>query len=144
VIDFDEEFLKTEALLHQAMIRLLAFIEERKELFSIVIAELLKDTERRTLLLSHLNEVLLRHDRYIPQLKPMDDSRQGAVVEFFTGFLPFIMFVLLKESWKKLYGQGEAELNELFLAAFEATHVRYTLEMMKQSSAQGEEEGKEP
>jgi hypothetical protein len=68
-------------------------------------------------------------------MKSIDDSGKGAVIEFFTGFLPFIMFVLLKEPWKQLYKQDETELRELFLTAFEATHVRYSLDLLKSASA---------
>jgi TetR/AcrR family transcriptional regulator len=140
----DEEVLCSEKILHETMIMLLTFIEERKELFTIVIAELLKDTERRALILSHFNEELLRHDRYFPQFRAVGDARQSIVTEFFTGFLPFIMFVLLKDPWKRLYGQDEAELREMFLKAFEATHVRYTLDLMKSAEAEGGKEGTEP
>jgi TetR/AcrR family transcriptional regulator len=132
-----EEVLYSKELLHETLIQLLSFIDAERELFTIAIAELLKDTERRTLILSHLNEVLLRHDRFMPQFKSMDDSGQGAIIEFFTGFLPFIMFVLLKDSWKTLYKQDEAVLQEMFLAAFEATHVRYTLEMLHSADSMG-------
>jgi TetR/AcrR family transcriptional regulator len=127
--------LQSKELLHEALVQFLNMIDADRDLFTIVIAELLKDTDRRTLILSHLNEVLLRHDRFFPQFKPIDDSGQGAIVEFFTGFVPFIMFVLLKDSWKTLYKQDESVLREMFLAAFEATHVRYSLDMLESTDA---------
>jgi TetR/AcrR family transcriptional regulator len=138
---FNEELLRSREALHETMIRLLSFIEERRELFTIVIAELLKDTERRSLILSHLNEELMRPGKYFPGVTITTDSGQSAVTEFFTGFLPFIMFVLLKEPWKQLYEQDEAELREMFLKAFEATHVRYTFDLLKSAEVAGGKEG---
>jgi TetR/AcrR family transcriptional regulator len=142
-LKLQEKMFHSEKLLHETMIQLLFFIEERKDLFTIVIAELLKDTERRSLILGHFNEELLRHDKYFPQFRAIGDARQSLVTEFFTGFLPFIMFVLLKEPWKRLYDQDEAELREMFLKAFEATHIRYTLDLLKTAEAGGKEGAEE-
>jgi TetR/AcrR family transcriptional regulator len=139
--NFPREWLYSDAILHELMIKFLLFIEEEKDLFTIVVMELLKDSERRALILSHLGEELGKQHSLFTHFDPAGDSLQGLVTEFFTGFLPFIMFVLLKEPWKKLYGMDEAVLKEMFLKAFEATHIRYTMDLIKSAGGKGGEEG---
>jgi TetR/AcrR family transcriptional regulator len=135
------ECLSSDALLHEYLASFLEFLEERRDLFTIVVTELLKDSERRTLVLGHLGEELqFQHGAFV-QMGVGIDSRENLVTEFFTGFVPLLMFVLLREPWQKLYAQDEAELRSMFIKAFEATHVRYTFELLKSAQANGGKEG---
>jgi len=136
-----KEMLGSEAKLRTLMDRFLGFIEERKELFTIVVMELLKDSERRKLVLGHLGDELMKHNEAFYKYARADDPVQNLVTEIFTGFLPCIMFVLLENPLRDLYGQKGAAFRQMFLKAFEGTHIRYSMDLLK--SAQTTTGGKE-
>jgi TetR/AcrR family transcriptional regulator len=117
----------------------LAFMRDRKELLSIVVMELLKDTERRDVILRHLADEVWQSQAY-EALGIEVDPAQARVTEFFTGLAPIIMLVLLADSWKKLYGDSDAELIRRFVVAFKETHMRYTTDLLY--SKRREEEAK--
>jgi TetR/AcrR family transcriptional regulator len=116
------------------------FLRERKELLSIAVMELLKDTDRRDIILSHLAEEAWQGEAF-ESLGIEVDAAQARVTEFFTGLAPIVMLVLLSDAWRKLYGESEAELLKMFTRAFKETHVRYSIDRLY--AMKKGEEGKE-
>ncbi len=126
------EVLNSDTAIDAAMDVFIKFIEDRRELFTVAVMELLKDSERRIRIIELLGlEIEKQYKAFEKSFGPNPPSAQEMVTEFFTGFLPFIMFVILKEPWKQLYKQDDHEITALFKAAIRGTHIRYTYEMIK-------------
>jgi hypothetical protein len=103
--------------------------------------ELLKESDRRDVILSHLVDEVWQTEAFT-RLGVDIEPAQARVTEFFTGLMPVIMFVLISKPWEKLYGQDESELTKMFIKAFDETHVRYSLDLFKQSKGRQEEKGR--
>lgn len=126
------DVLDSDAAIDTAMDVFFKFIEERRELFTVAVMELLKDSERRIRIIELLGlEIEREYKAFESSFESRPPSAQEMVTEFFTGFLPIIMFVILKEPWKQLYKQDDQEITRLFKAAIRGTHIRYTYEMIK-------------
>jgi AcrR family transcriptional regulator len=126
------DVLDSDTAIDTAMDVFFKFIEERRELFTVAVMELLKDSERRIRIIELLGlEIEKQYKALENSFGSRPPSAQEMVTEFFTGFLPIIMFVILKEPWKQLYKQDDHEITALFKAAIRGTHIRYTYEMIK-------------
>jgi TetR/AcrR family transcriptional regulator len=136
-----EEWLGSEELMHGMMLKLLMSIEEKKDLLNIFIMELFKDSERRKLILSHIGDELQKSHVDFYTLVHKGESHESLVFEFFTGLVPIIMFVLLKEPWKQLYEQDEVELRNMFIKAFKATHLHHAQHLIESAQSGNGEEG---
>lgn len=132
--------LKSPKEADELVLGFIGFLRERKELLTIAVMELLKDTERRDVILSHLAEEVWQGVAF-ESLGLEVDAAQARVTEFFTGLVPIVMLVLLSESWRKLYGESDAELIKMFTLAFKETHMRYSIDGLY--SMKKGEEGKE-
>lgn len=134
-----KNFLDTRSGSDEMVVKFVAFIKERKELLTIVMMELLKGTERREIILRHLADEVWQTEAF-NRLGADIDPAKAKVMEFFTGLIPVLMFVLLSDSWQSLYGQSETELTKLFIEAFEGTHIRYSLGLFDRSKGAVEKE----
>jgi len=125
------QVIESDTALDTALDVFLNFIEERRELFTVAIMELLKDSERRVRILELLRLEIEKEYAAIAKDIGGPPGAQEMVTEFFTGLVPFFMYVILKEPWKKLYMQDDRELNAMFKKAIRETHVRYTYDLIK-------------
>ncbi len=113
----------------ELVVDFLNYLRGRKELLSIAMMELMKDSERRDIIMSHLAEEAWNGDAYA-SLGIQADPAQARVTEFFTGLMPLAMFLILEDSWSKYYGESSEEITRQFIAAFRETHVRYTMNVL--------------
>ena len=51
------------------------------------------------------------------------EKQQFLVHEFFTGFIPIIIFVVLQDKWSDYFKCDDKKLMEYFLDAFEKSHL---------------------
>ena len=47
------------------------------------------------------------------------------VTEFFTGSIPMMMYVVYRNRWAKFFGVDKASLDEMFVNAFDETHLEH-------------------
>ena len=57
-------------------------------------------------------------------VKIPDDNVQWIVTELFTGLIPIIMFVLFRDNLGQKFGKTGEEMNEVFIKAIAATHMK--------------------
>jgi TetR/AcrR family transcriptional regulator len=124
------EYIGSDDAIDPLMDEFLSFIEERRDLFNIAMMELLKESDRRTLILDLLGREIGKQYKTLAVSIDGAPSAQDMITEFFTGLMPIVMFVLLKEPWKELYRQDEVELRQMFRNALKETHIRYTNELV--------------
>lgn len=125
------QVIESEEALDEALDVFLAFIMERRELFTVVVMELLKDSERRDRILELLRLEIEKQYAAFQTTIGGPPGTQELVTEFFTGLVPFFMYVILKEPWKKLYAQEDRELDAMFKKAIRETHIRYTYDLIQ-------------
>jgi TetR/AcrR family transcriptional regulator len=135
-----EKSLKSSGAMKDFFNLFLKFIEEHKDLFTIIMMELLKESEHKSLILGQLIKEIQIIIGVFRKFGINESEAQLVITEFFTGLIPVIMFVLLKEPWKKLSETKEEEFRAMFLKALELTHIRYTfdlfgIEMKKQGES---------
>ncbi|MBN1524149.1 MAG: TetR/AcrR family transcriptional regulator [Spirochaetales bacterium] len=61
----------------------------------------------------------------VPQPDETDAEKQELVVEFFTGIIPYISYLMLKEKWCGHFSMTEPELYQAFGIAMKETHEQY-------------------
>jgi TetR/AcrR family transcriptional regulator len=125
------EYIGSDDAIDRLMDEFLSFIEERRDIFNIAMMELLKESERRTQILDMLGREIAKEYKTLAVSSDGAPSPQDLVTEFFTGLMPIVTFVLLKEPWKVLYRQDEIELRHMFRTALKETHIRYTADLLK-------------
>ncbi len=104
------------------------FLEKRKRILSVIVMEALKSEDEDNFLLK-CAQMHLNHE--IEEIGGIEKSRttgfsdenEFLVYEFFTGFVPIIFFVVMKEKWCRFYGCDGDRLLDLFLDSFERTHL---------------------
>lgn len=105
------------------------FLKTQKKSMSVLLTESLKSGAKENYLYK-LAEVVINDElgkifdpRTQNTKKGKKKLRYARLFEFFTGFIPVIAFIALKESWCEYFEYDEDEALELFLEAFEASHL---------------------
>lgn len=101
----------------------LEFLAGRKRILSVLLAEAFRS--------SHRDEFLFRCAELAARRGHAGDGSRGGrkpsrgerVHEFFTGFLPLIAFVALRDKWCKHHGEDPERVTDAFLEAFVSTHL---------------------
>jgi AcrR family transcriptional regulator len=103
------------------------FCARRDKILSIMLMEALKSDSDEDVLFQCADMVLFHrigqkdHDDKKQRLSP---EQQALVVhEFFTGFMPIVSFVTLRDKFCKHYGCDPGGLMDDFMAAFERSHL---------------------
>ena len=94
----------------------LSFLEKRKDILAVMLMESFKSHDADTSLFQCIQVAM----------KPILDKRHSLerlVHEFFTGFIPLLAFVVLKDRWCDYFGYDEEEVVEQFVESFIAAHV---------------------
>ncbi|MBN2545579.1 MAG: TetR/AcrR family transcriptional regulator [Spirochaetes bacterium] len=108
---------------------LINFMTNKKKLVSIIIMESLKSKNKLDLLfkcadliIDHENDgvyqKLNKHDEF-----PFNNKNEYLVYEFFTGFIPIIMYIVLEDKWSEYYNCKKEKMIEYFIEAFERSHM---------------------
>jgi AcrR family transcriptional regulator len=109
-----------------AVKELLKYVTSKKELLKVLISE----STRQDAHLPHLFQLLdvttaigleaaQKSDRTLP------DEEEPVFHEFFSGLLPLIYYVLLRDSLKKYYGWKEKTMDDRFIAYWLRHHAGY-------------------
>ncbi len=110
--------------------REIQFIEDRKRILSVMVMEALKNSECSSFLfkcaeMTINNELKMHTDSYKSKKGFLEKNRQEFFVhEFFTGFIPFVMFVVLKEKFCGYYDYKEDAVFLQFLESFKKSHLQ--------------------
>jgi len=94
----------------------LSFLEKRKDIFAVMLMESFKSHDPDTSLFQCI-QVAMR------SILNTRQSSARLVHEFFTGFIPLLAFVVLKDRWCDYFGYDKEEVVEQFVESFMATHV---------------------
>jgi len=108
----------------------LHYLESSRDLLKIIVMESLKDENTDTPL---FNLVDLGGSATPERLDDMEsqadmseaEKKQMYVTEFFTGVMPFVCYIVLKDKWCRHFDMGEDELGRYFGNAMEETHEQY-------------------
>ncbi len=109
--------------------REIKFIEEKKKIISVMIMESLKNNDFSSFLFKcaemNINNELKIHGENFKRKKDLREERRQEffVFEFFTGFIPFVMFVVLKEKFCEYFDYPEDTVFLQFLESFKKSHL---------------------
>jgi AcrR family transcriptional regulator len=106
----------------------LKFLEEQTDLLRIMSMELLKKQSSKAHLAFRFAEMLVEvEDQAFPGSMGFSPEERVArmVTEFFTGQLPIVIFMCLRESWAKFFDIEPATLSQQFMDAYETTYGVY-------------------
>jgi AcrR family transcriptional regulator len=106
----------------------LRFLEKRKRILSVMLMEAFKRDDRENFLLKCAEMSMKQEDEYfansrLHKLAGSSSEQEYLVFEFFTGFIPVITFVAMKDKWTRYYNCDGDELLERFLDSFERAHL---------------------
>ena len=104
------------------------FLEKRKKMISILFMEAFKSHDKNHFLFQ-CAELIINNERkdlmekYSGLEKTSLNKDHFFIFEFFTGFIPLLTFVILKDKWCKYFNCDSQEALEYFLESFERTHM---------------------
>ena len=104
----------------------IAFMGEHRGILSVLLMESLKASDNSRFLFQGA-EYLIRcelRSREGRSLEKLKQKQQYLVHEFFTGFIPVLVFVSLRQKWCEYFQCDESALLKHFIDAFERTHLR--------------------
>ncbi len=117
-----------EGLVRGLINRYLDILEERQDVLRVMLMESLKRSPVNDLIFRMIREII---DRIFGAVESSDggaikDKEFSMVLEFFTGIMPTLTYVVYHEGWMERFGWTEAELRERFITAFIGTHMRFS------------------
>ena len=105
------------------------FCVKRKKILSVLLMESLKSHDRNHYLFQ-CAEIVINYElkaflgtKNCLRNKPSPEKQQLLVHEFFTGFIPIITFVVLRDKWSDYFNCDDQKLMDYFLDAFEKSHL---------------------
>ena len=120
---FDDQE-STVRLLH----RFLDVLEERQDALRVMLMESLKKSPVNDLIFDMIREIVSSIFDAIgaSQDNGVPDREFAMVMEFFTGVMPLLSYVVYHEGWMDRFGQKEIDLRSRFITAFIGTHFRFS------------------
>ncbi len=106
----------------------LKFLEEQVDLLRIMSMEILKKQSSKAHLAFRFAEMLVDvEDEVFPGSSGSSHEERAArmVTEFFTGQLPIVTFMSLRESWAEIFDIDLETLSQQFMDAYEITYGTY-------------------
>lgn len=110
---------------------ILPFLEEKRDILRIIVAESLKSSDDDPILFKVME--LRFSDEIENTIQKLRDKGfqideqigQMLVTEFFTGLMPVINFVIYADKWAKHFNVDPEDLKKWFITAYEDTHVAH-------------------
>ncbi|MBK8599115.1 MAG: TetR/AcrR family transcriptional regulator [Holophagales bacterium] len=103
------------------------FLQRRKRVLAVMLSEALKSSQRDDLLFQCAELVMqlehggeLKGDGGDVRDRP---AQLRLVHEFFTGFIPMVMFVALRDRWCSYFGHSPDQATDDFVEAFARSHL---------------------
>ena len=93
----------------------ISFLEKRKDILAVMLMESFRSQDPDTSLFQCIEVAM-------PQAAK-EGSSLRLVHEFFTGFVPLLAFVVLKDRWCDYFGYDKREVLGTFVESFVASHV---------------------
>ncbi|HCM28795.1 MAG: hypothetical protein A2Z99_19940 [Treponema sp. GWB1_62_6] len=130
--DFDfSDRAGTIRLLH----KFLDVLEERQDILRVMLMESLKRSPVNDLIFDMIREIVASIFAAVDSAagSAMPDREFAMVMEFFTGIMPLLSYVVYHEAWMERFGVKESDLRERFITAFIGTHFDYSATTYKQA-----------
>jgi AcrR family transcriptional regulator len=103
------------------------FLAERRRILSVLWAEALRANQRDDFFFRCADLVIRSEHGKEPVRKGSGAARQAArlhmVHEFFTGFVPLVAFVVLRDKWCEYFGYAPHDVTDDFVDAFARSHL---------------------
>lgn len=134
---FLEEFVSEGGLLEDSSLKesqsyhaYFEYLKEKKNLLRIILMESLKKHH-------HSPHIFKMVELPEEQVKKMEEAmrRQGIaydkeinqalITEFFTGVVPTLYYIVLKDSWCKHFKVPPGHIDEMFIRAYNETHMQH-------------------
>lgn len=123
--DFDdEEFVK------KMINGFLDILEERQDILRVILMESMKRSPVNDFIYRMIREIIEKIYSTLEKAEAgtIGDREFSMVLEFFTGIMPLVSYVVYHEGWIDRFGMKESELRERFIKAYIGTHFRYSAE----------------
>jgi hypothetical protein len=102
-------------------------LEEHENVIRVMLMESLKRSADNSLIFSLIKETLSRMFMYGREAGMIiNQEAQTEVMEFFTGIMPLLSYVVYHNLWMQRFNLTEPELRDRFLDSFIGTHVAYS------------------
>jgi AcrR family transcriptional regulator len=124
-----EDFHKESKLTVEEKIRKeIVLLTDKKDILSVLIMEGLKSKNKNFQLFEVANIVIESEKKSVLEKlksqKEDDKLKQLYIHEFFTGILPMIMFVALRDKWSAYYKTNPDETLNNFIDSFINSHIK--------------------
>jgi AcrR family transcriptional regulator len=108
--------------------RFLDVLEERQDILRVMLMESLKRSPVNDLIFEMIREIVTSIFEAVgaSEESGVPDREFAMVMEFFTGVMPLLSYVVYHEGWMERFGVAEADLRSRFIAAFIGTHFDFS------------------
>jgi len=106
----------------------LNILEERQDILRVILMESMKRSPVNDFIYKTIQSII---DKIFSTIEPeeaeaLGDREFSMVLEFFTGIMPLVNYVVYHEAWMDRFGMEESGLRKRFIKAFIGTHFRYS------------------
>jgi AcrR family transcriptional regulator len=118
----DDEFVK------KMVNGFLDILEERQDILRVILMESMKRSPVNDFIYRMIREIIEKIYSTLEKAEAgaIGDREFSMVLEFFTGIMPLVSYVVYHEGWIDRFGMKEPELRERFIKAYIGTHFRYS------------------
>jgi len=110
-------------------------LEEHENVIRVMLMESLKRSADNALIFSLIKDTLSRMFAYGREAgMNISQQPQTEVMEFFTGIMPLLSYVVYHNLWMQRFNLTEPELRDRFLDSFIGTHVAYSSKVYQPQS----------
>jgi AcrR family transcriptional regulator len=95
----------------------IALLERRRDIFAVMLMESFKSQDEDMSLFHCIEAAMQKSSEF-------NNSTEYLVHEFFTGFIPLLAFVALKDKWCEYFKCSKDEVLEQFIDIFFESHVK--------------------
>ena len=117
-------FGKGGGTIREALKEEISYLEKKKKIISVMLMEALKSDEKDSSLFK-CAEMVMSHEHGGQRIKG------DVVFEFFTGFIPLITFVVLRDKFAEFFNCNSKILLDTFVEGFIASHIKIQKEKNK-------------
>lgn len=109
--------------------KIIDYTVEKKQLFNIMVTELVKEVPESEIVLKTLNPAFEGAIPVKEELGFKIDKMEDLVKSFFLSFMPIVMFSLIGEKWSDFYGFDREKVKKVFSKAFNDIYIKHIMEV---------------
>ena len=121
--EYINRFTDKEASIQDAIKEEIAFMQRKKKILAVMLMESLKADDRSYYFFQCAEKVIQGEMDGEEDPKNSEEVQRYLAYEFFTGFIPMMMFIIFRDKWCEYFDCDVDALTRYFMDSFTKTHL---------------------